>query len=412
MAIQQCVSGQCLPKTKFEWQVGKVQFIGYSNLNHESPKPIVNSDSSDNGVRLLDVNKNGYADFVYSKANDRRTYLNTGSGWQENNNYQLKEPIVDNDGVDKGVRFLDINGDDLIDYVRGDDANNYKKVYVNNGSAWELSSSFILLHPIVSDYNYTYTYQYQDCGWYKWSHSCSWHTSSAKSKIAYSIPSGLVFTELNGDGLIDIVYGKNGTREVYLNNGSNWIKSNTFVLPFDIMKTSSEVNLPYVRNNIEVLDINGDGLSDIVSAVDGNRHAYINTGSNWQKDESYALPEAIKDNKNYHYAMRLQDLNGDGLPNLIYSSTDISKTYLNSGNSWLEKTAYILQRVLCWMTIVVEILVLALQILIVMDWLILQWILVLLPICFLLMQAGIFGLDLKLIAFQILTIYQNTFKTV
>jgi hypothetical protein len=32
-------------------------------------------------------------------------------------------------------------------------------------------------------------------------------------------------TTTNGDGLIDIVYGRDNDKKAYLNNGSNWVES-------------------------------------------------------------------------------------------------------------------------------------------------------------------------------------------
>ncbi|CAC9534539.1 hypothetical protein [uncultured Gammaproteobacteria bacterium] len=74
----------------------------------------------------------------------------------ENSSYKLNEPIVNDAFEDQGVRFLDVNGDGLLDYVRGEQS--YKKVYLNTGSGWQLSSSFVLPQPIVSTYTYKIPY--------------------------------------------------------------------------------------------------------------------------------------------------------------------------------------------------------------------------------------------------------------
>jgi hypothetical protein len=100
--------------------------------------------------------------------------------------------------IDLLVRFLDVNGDGLLDYVRGEQS--YKRFYLNTGSGWQLSSSFVLPQPIVS------TYTYQEVSWSKggwgWGGLGKWVSTD---KVVYRKPSGMHFAELNGDGLIDIV---------------------------------------------------------------------------------------------------------------------------------------------------------------------------------------------------------------
>ncbi|CAB5503921.1 hypothetical protein AZO1586I_1206, partial [Bathymodiolus thermophilus thioautotrophic gill symbiont] len=279
-SIEECVNGKCLPKTKFEWEEESDE----SNTNckiiaadmtqdnwqrvekYYSKKFIVNKDNKDQGVRLRDVNGDGLVDFIYSKGTDRKTYINTAQGWLENSSYKLNEPIVNDAFEDQGVRFLDVNGDGLLDYVRGEQS--YKKVYLNTGSGWQLSSSFVLPQPIVS------TYTYQEVSWSKgrWGFG-KWVSTD---KVVYRKPSGMHFAELNGDGLIDIVYGRyNNDKKAYLNNGSNWVESSNLAIPINITDVAGQ------QMGVKIADVNNDGLDDIIKALGDVTTTYINQGNSW-----------------------------------------------------------------------------------------------------------------------------------
>ena len=338
-SVQECIENTCLPKTTFDWQVGSLRFLEYSNYDHDLPHPIVKNDGKDNGIRFIDINGNGFSDVVYSNGTDRKVYLNTGSSWQETTAYQVNEPIVDSEGRDKGVRFLDINGDGKIDYLRGDTDDGIKKVYLNTGSSWQESTSFILPHFVVDDYDYSYTYQVSDCGWYRWKYSCRFSTRTG-SDTAHNLPSGILFVELNGDGRVDIVYGRDNVRKVYLNTGTNWVENTSYTLPFDIMAVSSKVNLPFVRSPIEVIDLNADGLADILSAKEGRRTAYINTGNSWIEQPSYAPPTVIADDDKYNSSTLYKDFNGDSLTDISYLDGDDTRVFINTGNGWMNKDDY------------------------------------------------------------------------
>ncbi len=220
-SIEECVNGKCLPKTEFEWEESDESNTSQENWQkvekYYPKKFIVNKDNKDQGVRLRDVNGDGLVDFIYSKGTDRKTYINTAQGWLENSSYKLNEPIVNDAFEDQGVRFLDVNGDGLLDYVRGEQS--YKKVYLNTGSGWQ-RSGFVLPQPIVSNRK----------------------------------PSGMHFAELNGDGLIDIVYGRDNDKKAYLNNGSNWVESSNLAIPISITDGAGQ------QMGVKIADVNNDGL--------------------------------------------------------------------------------------------------------------------------------------------------------
>lgn len=152
---------------------------------------------------------------------------------------------------------------------------------------------------------------------------------------------GAVFAELNGDGLPDILqsYGRFDppvVRGSYINTGSGWKEDNRWLPPEDIIIGSVSL---VDHHGIVVVDINGDGLSDIVRSDNDIRRIYLNTGAGWndatkQWIQGWDSQVKILD-RNVDEGLRFQDLNGDGLVDMIKTRTQNSGidtwVYFNRG---------------------------------------------------------------------------------
>jgi YD repeat-containing protein len=132
--------------------------------------------------------------------------------------------------------------------------------------------------------------------------------------------------DLNADGLTDIISNDNYNRETgtYLNIGGNFQKTNLFNSEFESLKA----------------DFNGDGLVDKVqtyasttnSSISGE-YVYLNNGTSWNEfpELNFKIPTAIKI-KDYSgtididSGVRFSDVNGDGLVDIYrsYNSTALS----------------------------------------------------------------------------------------
>jgi len=212
--------------------------------------------------RLADINGDGLVDNLYSSfcfylCNDNNesqvwfssTSLNygTASGFGAHaNEWKLPRVVFEFDGKDLGkrplpVEFVDVNNDSLTDILsNGDDQELYgtEGVFLNNGrGGWNLENSWV----IPNDMGYS---------GYDW---------------------GQQFVDVNSDGLVDIIDGRasgsgSGDRNVYINNGSNWILSSSWHAP--------ESAFPHSGNNgysTQILDVDGDGVQDIIQR-DENAH--------------------------------------------------------------------------------------------------------------------------------------------
>jgi hypothetical protein len=133
--------------------------------------------------------------------------------------------------------------------------------------------------------------------------------------------SGLTYIDVNGDGLTDYVYTVSGQpKQVYINNGSKFVLDSNWHVPGALNQTTDAGN--------RVADINGDGLPDFIYSYNNNGTAsssvWINNGADWVQDTSWSsLPSAfayISGGAAGSCGMELVDLNGDGLPDLIGAS--------------------------------------------------------------------------------------------
>jgi RHS repeat-associated protein len=81
---------------------------------------VVTNQGKDNGVRFADFNADGLPDLLYGKEGLSPTlYLNTGSGWSSIYPYNFDNPVtfVTSDNKDTGARGVDLNNDGWLDYL-------------------------------------------------------------------------------------------------------------------------------------------------------------------------------------------------------------------------------------------------------------------------------------------------------
>ena len=346
-------------------------FINFNQWNSGTARLI------DNAVRLVDLNGDGFQDIVRAGAAGlinssngpqwyARTWISNGTNWNENSTWnpptcgpsdELAGCFVDPSPTfaDRGVRFVDLNNDGLVDILYGgpSHANNYGQTIanINTGSGWTLDTSWFMPK---CHYNSTIQYTYGE--------GC--FTDSAGRDF------GVRLADVNGDGLLDIVRaavttafakGKGTFPEsppaIYLNNGSGWKISNEWKFPGCKNETSAEACFVIfdwidgkggnqMDNGVRIVDINGDGLADLVRGSSNYAGSYskiwINNGTGWEVDSRWALP-ACTDQLNretcftYGFSdngIQLTDINGDGLVDLVRAAGNVPCIFIQGfGNS-------------------------------------------------------------------------------
>lgn len=154
-----------------------------------------------------------------------------------------------------------------------------------------------------------------------------------------------VLVDVNGDGLPDIVQNYTGHGSgAWLNTGSGWTAStSTWIPPTALINSSGQ------DAGVRFADINGDGLVDILQGQNGSRNAWLNNGNGWSVAAStWNPPVDFVDSSFFGTGSVIYDLNGDGLPDIFqrlrvnnyYSDPPFfhyqmySGNWLNNGSGW------------------------------------------------------------------------------
>lgn len=251
----------------------------------------------DNGIRLVDVNGDGWVDMVAHLHGDgcggccyNTVFINNKSyGWVRDDSWRMPEEtvIIHNHHVDVplewreyfGVAFVDINSDGRVDILKARSGERF--AYLNTGTSWQKSDQWAMPDGDLSD-------------------------------------GSTQFGDLNGDGLTDFMILKDNSGRAYLNTGSSWQADARF--------DSTQGN--FSDGSTELIDVNQDGLSDIVIAKDSERKTFLNTGlkaSHWQENASFTLPEGSFSN----FSTRLSDTRGHATPDILFNPSSEKRLYAN-----------------------------------------------------------------------------------
>lgn len=243
----------------------------------------------DLGARLADVNSDGKTDIIKVTLSEKKTWLRTNDGWQEDNDWMVSNNIIDEDNNDEGVRFFDVNGDGLIDTVTGEGSS--RTTLLNTGKGWQSDSV--------------------------------WMIPSDASFVENNEDKGVTLVDVNGDGLSDILRNDGSTIKTWINNGRGWVEDSSWSLPSQAKLTGNYVN---------IVDVNGDGLPDVVRA-DGTRTTWINI---YQKQ--YLLKEIKtrlggKIQINYEKISKFDNTGSDSISDLSFGGWVVSSVTYDNGLS-------------------------------------------------------------------------------
>ncbi len=286
-----------LPATGFEYKTSGYNDGWTEDATWQIPTDFVNyydkSNDSDysSPTRLADVNGDGLLDIVksrlhhtvlvsgrYQEFNTSEVYLNNGHGWTLDTSWQVPLAFyyMGNSFISSSVEIADINGDGLPDLLRSLEDSGYgmqtttgnttmnveKIVYLNNGHGWTEDATWQIPTDFV---------KYSD----------------KSDDPQYSSPTRLA--DINGDGLLDIVksklhhtvlvsgrYQEFNTSEVYLNNGHGWTLDTSWQVPLAFYYTGNS----FISSSVQIADINGDGLADLVRSLEDSGYGMQTTTGN------------------------------------------------------------------------------------------------------------------------------------
>ena len=255
-----------LPSVTFDYNEKALSFSSYQTMVNP---PDVSIDNSAN--RLVDINADGFVDIVRSNGNSWYCYKNNGDGsWATK---QFMGDFADGSGS-YYVKMVDINADGFVDIIRGSGYTWYWRQNSRGG--------FLDEQPMGTFYYDTPNYE------------------------------RMSFIDVNGDGFVDIIYCKNDDTSKWYwkrNNGDGTWADEAYVWVFYGSPGDSHIHF---------LDINADGLVDVIHGNDSNSWWWHkNNGDGTFGSETYMAEFYNSPGDEYNQYV---DLNSDGLVDVVHGA--------------------------------------------------------------------------------------------
>ena len=293
--------GACLPATTIGWSSSTGGFAaGQPWINYYDR----NAGWTSNSVyprMLADVNGDGLPDIVGFADSGAYVALNSGTSFASPQlwiaHYGKNDGYTNSDAYPR--MLVDVNGDGLPDIVAFADIGVY--VSLNTGTSFASPRQWI-------------GYYDQNAGW--------------TSNSVYP----RMLADVNGDGLPDIVGFADSGAYVALNTGTSFASPQLWIAHYGKNDgyTNSDV---YPRM---LVDVNGDGLPDIVAFADIGVYVSLNTGTSFASPQQWIAGYGKNDGytNSDAYPRVLVDVNGDGLLDIVAFADIGVYVSLNTGTSF------------------------------------------------------------------------------
>ena len=264
-------------------------------------------------IRLADVNGDGKCDIIGRNAEGVHVALSTGFGFGKEAVWSREFSVKKGWSADEyssTFRWADVNGDQKADLIII--SRDGIRVALSTGNGFKQSTLWT---------NY---FSIDSLQQWKKGVSNSGHICSA---------------DVNGDGFADIVARGPGGIYVSLSTSTSFMKPRLWTTDFSDLGTIVWKDERY-SSTFQLADVNGDGMADLiargpngilVSLSNGNgfRHASL-----WSR--SFSDASGFGNDMSYYGAIRLGDVNGDGLADIIARGKDGIHVLLSNGHAFLE----------------------------------------------------------------------------
>ncbi len=363
---------QCMEPLEFEWSPWQPTWE--SLAGYTPPEAFFDTFpiERDLGARMADMDNDGLPDLLYSNPDYQRAYRNTGTGWQLKLDWTPPVGFVDDEGKDLGVQLADITGDDVPELLTSigltEQCNESQppynqtickpdsfKVYKLSASGWVADSQLTLPASFMRYWTLPIGYP----------HPPAQVNYTAKP----GSDNGLRLTDLNADGLLDLVLGSpNGDRKSWRNTGSSnprWAEWAAYNPPAALAAeralvtdwpTTNSSGLDFEDESYDttgwIADFNGDSLPDLMyklvpqERISGNREyihykVRLNTGTQWSSTVNHEFSHLLDFGADGpDGGIRLVDLNGDGLIDLMRVNNGHDLVLYNTGNGFWNNTPF------------------------------------------------------------------------
>jgi RHS repeat-associated protein len=283
--------------------------------------PLGDTDRLDNVYSLIDINGDSLPDRVFSnyRANRIEVYYNQGNGFSDNPVFFLDDICVDLCSGEDEMFFADINGDGLIDRVRA----GYTEF--PEGGGFDYQEKFLVHYNSGHDFSYLLDLEDPFC--------LDEFRPEEASPRNPNFCLEFYLIDFNGDGLLDrtnIFYDRLDDYKVFLNQGHEFSTT-----PIEVVDPGIFLNVRTRSEYRELIDINGDGLVDLVyrgGDLDlGQSYVYYGTGSGFLTEPYMWSDFGSHINENF---TKLVDINGDKKVDRVISREGVINIHLNNGSGF------------------------------------------------------------------------------
>jgi RHS repeat-associated protein len=365
------------------------------------PLDLADSEGRETGAKVIDVNGDGFADIIGNGQDvylgDGQGQFAQNSTWSASL-AAASVSFVNGDGADQGVRLIDVDGDLRPDLLVA--TTSRLEVLLNTGLGWASSSQWSASLQSISqqaialtDLNFMSSISGctpPHCGGLLGDfpnctpphcqgtsadppncippHCAPGQTANCSpahctdqvsfgqlTREPFSLveddgdPKGVQLVDVNGDGRLDIVWSMSRrldlfwmlsrtpvyVRGVFLNTGSGWTRDDT--LTDGLTAFAGEFVSESQLQGYDLLDINGDGLADIVRTLGGAaREVYLGNGRAWTKDTAYS--DSLEASQVYSLdgdrkgqGLIPADFDDDGLADYLRANESTTLAYHNTG---------------------------------------------------------------------------------